>query len=455
MNRRRAVRCQTLLWLGMLLVFTPASFAAIEITLQEPNWAFQLSNRPLTPTTAQLAPDESRFAQFIQPLLNAQDHDGVVQAFNGRPIEGDSAALRLLRGQVLLSLKRYPEAQLALQAALQLMPDLALAHRSLSLLHMLQQQYDQARLHLSRTIELGVADAQVYGQLAYVNVQSGRPASAVAGYQYALLLQPDNRQWQQGLLFALIGSQAFNQAQGLLDEMLRTQPQNADLWLQRGQLALHQERPLQALSSLEVAFELGVRDVQNIVTAAQLHIQNGSARRAVQLLQGDLQRLIDGSKVEVIEQVCAWLAYQQDWSLLESLLVALVHYRGELAESYQARFEVYNAQLELAKGNPKQAKASLVRAVTSDPANGEALLTLATLLRDQNQVESALPYFVRAEALPQYQERARLARAQLEIDRQNYSEALRLLRQVAEINPQRSDVLTNIQALENILRNQG
>lgn len=451
------IKAMTLLLLALTsLAVAPLCHAAIEVALTEPQWKFLLENQPLAETEARLESSESNFAEEIQPLLAAQNHTAVMQAFENRSIDDDSAALRLLRGQILLNLRRYDDAEQALNAALQLMPNLALAHRSLSMVHMLEKRYQKASDHLRKAIELGVADAQVYGQLAYVNLQLGQAASAVAGYQYALFLEPDNGQWRQGLLYAFISSQAFDQAQALLEEMLRIDSENADLWLQRGQIALKQERPVQALSSLEMALQLGEKSVENLSTTAQLHIQSGSPQRAVALLANNIREFTGNqSNIDVVDQISSWLAFQQDWDELDKLLGALAQSKAKSPPHYQSRFDVYRAQLSLSKGEKKQARSRLEQAIKSDPTNGEALLTLATLLRDQNINERALLYYVRAEALPLHKERALLGRAQLEIDRQNFAEALRLLRVVVQSNPARSDVLTNIQSLENLVRNQG
>ncbi len=444
-----------------LLLAAPLSNANIEIKLQAPDWEFLLNNQPLAQTEAQLAPNESRFASVLQPLLASQDTNAVLRAFEKRNINNDSAALRQLRGQILLSLKRYQEAEQALTAALALMPDLALTHRSLSMIYMIDKRYDKAGHHLRRAIELGVADAQVYGQLAYVNLQLGQAASALAGYQYALFLDPENKQWSQGLLYALINSQAFDQAQALLETMLQTAPNNTDLWLQRSQIAMRQDRPLQAISSLETALQLGGNNidnnVDNLATIAQLHIQSGSPSRAVDLLANNIQQFIGNeknSKIDVVDQICAWLVFQQQWQQLATLTQSLEKNNVALTPTYRSRFAVYRAQLALHNDNKTSAKNNLEQAVNDDPSNGEALLTLANLLRDQHNLDRALLYYVRAEALSDYKERALLGHAQLEIDRQDYSEALRLLRQVAQNNPTRSDILANIQSLENLVLNQ-
>ncbi|MEJ2670548.1 MAG: tetratricopeptide repeat protein, partial [Gammaproteobacteria bacterium] len=351
-------------WILTLVLMHPMwCFAEIDFKLTEPHWTFLLQNQPWGETEAQLDPSESRFARSIQPLLAAQRHAAVLQAFEKRPIDqGASGAI------------------------------------------------------------FGVADAQVYGQLAYVNVQLGQTSSAVAGYQYALLLEPNNTQWRQGLLYALIQSHAFDQAQALVEELLQADPKNANLWLQRGQLALNQKRTEQAIASLETAMHLGKKNTNTLVTAAQLHIQSGSARRAVDLLTGRMSTLIKAGKIDVVDQIAAWLVFQEEWQSLNQLLRALDRTQTSYPSNYASRFAFYRAQVALANQKSQSARKYLLQAINSDASNGEALLALAKLWREQNRSEQAVMYYLRAEALPIFKERALLGRAQVEIDRQNYTE---------------------------------
>ncbi len=446
-----------LLLTGLVLVAS-LSRAEIHVQMADPEWEFLLDNRPLMETEAQLHAGERGFAKKIQPMLMEQDYAGVMNAFAERSIENDSAALRQLRGQVLLSLKKYDDAERALQAALQAMPDLALAHRSLSMVYMLKKEYAKARTHLQRSIELGVADAQVYGQLAFVNLQMGQGASAVAGYQQALFLDADNPQWQQGLLYALTNSGALDQAQALVEEMLQTDGDNAGLWLLRSHIALQRDKQKDALNSLEVAFSLGENTPENFAMAAQLHLQQGSSQRAVELLSSNLARMDAGNReslLATVDQVMAWLAFQKKWKAVSQMLAGLDEVESaSITPFYQARFKVYRAQLALENDDGKQAKRWLTEALKADPTHGEALLALGDLYRRDHQPDQALMYLVRAEALPEFKEQALLSRAQLEIDRKAYPEALRLLRQVARLNPGRGDITANIRSLENLARNQ-
>jgi tetratricopeptide (TPR) repeat protein len=128
--------------------------------------------------------------------------------------------------------------------------------------------------------------------------------------------------------------------------------------------------------------------------------------------------------------------------------------KQDTSEYYRAKFLLYQARSQLAKKETKKALRMLEQALKMDPNQGDALMTLAQVLRNQGRDERARMYYIRAEALPLFEERAQLSRAQLEIDRRNYPEALRLLRKVLVNNPQRADIIANIQSLESLIRNQ-
>ena len=441
--------------LALCLCTSTLASAGLQVSLADPQWQVLLNNNAIAQRTSAVAPAELGFARQLQPLLQQRDYQAIAGLFAKRELNNDSSALQVLRGQVLLSLQRFDDAALALNAALSKQPDLALAHQALSLLYMQQQQYDKARPHLVKAINLGVADAQVYGQLAYINLQTHQAASAVAGYQQALLLEPDNTQWQQGLLYALIQSQAWPQAQAMLEQLLSARPDDAALWLQRSQLALSQKNMPQALSSIEVALRLGDNSSDNILLAAQLHFGYGSAARGVSLLQQVMQQPHNTNNWQTpLLQAANYLSYQQQWPALRRLLAQGAIPEQQLSSAQQAQLALVKAQLAAADNKPQQALSALQQAVTLDPLSGEALLALAQWYERQNNLELASLHYSRAATRSEVQLHALQAQAQLEINRQQYQAALRLLQQVLQLAPQRQDIANNIQSLQQLVRQQ-
>lgn len=432
----------------------------LKVTLSpsDPTWQLAINNKLLSPTEARIEPNERSFALKVQPLLQAGNYSGVAALFKDRDINQDSTALNLLRAQVLLSLKDFTNAESAYLACLAKTPDLVKAHQGLSLLYMQQAKYDKAQTHLVHNIELGQADAQSYAQLAYIHVQHSQPWSAVAAYSQALMLAPETSQYQQGLLFALIESGDLSQANALLKELLNKTPDNADLWLQRAQIALQQDQKKQALAAIEVALKLNPKETSNQLLAAQLHLSEGSSERAVTLLKQGLKHADKKQQTAIINttmQTLGWLVSEQKWGLAKELVGSVKRLTKQLPRAEQAQFSVYGAQIAMQQGNTKRALKSLNNALKINPNLGDALLSLASIYRDKNQLTQAKLMYVRAQALPDYQLSAWLGLSQIAIDSKDYPNALKYLKKALRANPQRQDLITNIRALENLVRQNG
>lgn len=440
----------------ILFASTLTHASNISIALAEPSWSFLMDNQALQ--TVELSPEERSFLREIQPFLEATDYQAAETAFNKWVSELDkdaplSASMSLMRGQIYLANNKDSEAIKALKLAIEGRPDFAPAHRSIGLAYLRQDQPLNARPHLQKAIQLGDQSAQLYGQLAYLNLQSGFAASAVAGYQQALFLDADNEEWSRGLLYALTRAQALPQAQAMVEQLLESEPNDPELWLLRSQIALQQDKPLTALGSLESALALGDTKPANLVTAAQLHMTSGSPARAVELMTSDkvLTKNIKANYEQAIVQAAAWLAQQQKWPTLTTLLTRTD--KANLTAESKADLAVSRAQMAIFRNNYARAEKSLKQAITQNPAHGEAIMALADLLRGQKRYQQATMYYQRAEPLPGLEERALLGRAQSEIEQRNYDTALNILGTVVRNNPDRTDLRASMHSLRNLVRN--
>lgn len=442
------------------LVFSMSSEATISVQVEQPDWQFVLKNNYLDNKHNKITREESEFVQSIQADLSSGNYQAVANAFANAfaNLDSEKQSPRLLElyGQVLLNTKQYKQAITVLNKALAAMPNLAAAHRNISLAYLVSEQLEQAREHLVKSIELGLADAQLYGQLAYVNLQLGRSVSAVSGYQNAIFLDPNNPQWYQGLLFALIDTEATAQASGLVDELLVASPEQSRLWLQRGQIALKQGNTDKAIASLETAFSLGERTPANLESLAKLHISDGSPRRATSLLTDNIRVFTaknNASGWQTLNSIGRYLASQQDWRNLKNLTQAANKQSKSLNASQLAQLHVLQAQVALANNQTSKARGLLQKSIDKAPSDGDALLLLAKLYRDDKKPERAKMYYIRAKALAEYKQQALLGLAQIDINQRQYQSALTLLRQVYQAYPERTDLLSNIQSLENLVKN--
>ncbi len=435
------------------LIFHASFTYAGEITIElaEPSWTFLIQNSSHNPKL--LKAGENSVVRTLQPLLKSKDYVAVSQALGEFSSQDESGAMLLLRGQIALALEDHKAAEQSLQQAVKKEPNLSGAHKGLALLYLAQKDYKHARNHLQFSIELGEHNAQIFGQLAYVNMQLGYAAAAVSGFQQAMFLESTNKEWQQGLLFSLVQSKAFSQASAQVEMMLDSDPLNQDLWLLRSQIALQSGDNLEALSSLESAILLGEKTPSNFMTAVQLHLTSGSPSRAIELLTSPtlLNKEMTTEHQQQLSQIANWLAADGQWDLLQSLLHR--NKKQHVPEKLAGSLAVSEARLALHKGDKSIAERTLKRTLKQFPSHGEALIEYANLLKDQKRYTRATQYFTRAEALVDYREKALLGKANIAIYRNNYADALHLIGQIVTENPNRTDLESTISTLKNLVRN--
>lgn len=429
------------------VLITHVATAKVDVTLSEPIWLFNADTKALLQNDARLEPQEQGVANALKPVLASQDYQQAALILQGYKSSEKSAALWQVTGQVYLALKRLNEAENAFKMALKLQSNLGRSERSLAVIYLQQQQPDKAIKHLSNSVVLGQQDDQLFGQLGYLHLQNNNPWAAISGYQNALLLAPQNSQWQQGLLVALIKAQLYPSANAMLSGMLEADSDNKDLWLQRSQIALQQDNELQALSSLEVALRLGEKSIENRVLAAQLHLKNGSFSKASVLLAQVLKQ--DQQQFSLVSSAVAWLLHQQEYKQASKLL-AKVTQPAKLSTVAKGDYYTLQGQLANAQKNTKKAASYYQKALAINPSNGQVLLALGDYYRAAQAYSRAELYYIRAQGLSAFKERALVSHAQLEIDQTDYKSAVILLRKALAVNPSRYDIAKNIAQLERL-----
>jgi len=161
------------------LAFVKPVSAKITVELEEPDWQFVMRQHHRDDHRERISREEGEFIGRIQADLQAGNYSNVASAFATQDISQFSPRLRELYGQVLLNEKNYALAEKVLLDVIDAMPNLPSAHRSLSMAYLMTDKLAKARTHLTKSVELGIQDAQLFGQLAYTNVQLGKPVTAI------------------------------------------------------------------------------------------------------------------------------------------------------------------------------------------------------------------------------------------------------------------------------------
>ena len=364
---------------------------------------------------------------------------------SGQHADVISASLLYVIGHSYFSLQRYVPAETAFKLALVVIPNHVRAHESLGMLYLQTQRYDEAREHLARAIELGRKTAHVYGAIGYLELQARRYVAAASAFERTLALEPGNRNAQRGLLLALTETRDHTKARALVEPLLRAEPDDRELWLYRARIELAADDQAAALASLETAVRLGDDAAENRIALTTLHLENGNIARAVELLQGSAR----GLDFPLVDRALAWLAEAGRWDDFRTLLRSTD--RAELGAVEQSLLLTRRASLALHDGNRRAASSALEEALTLDPSNADALVTLGQIYGAQRDYGRADLLLRRASDYPDTRATALIARADVAIAEENFAGALELLRNVVTSNPARSDARGSIDVLENLV----
>lgn len=456
----------------------PAQPARLELELPRAEWLLAPASAPQLRTEGTPLFSESLVADELLPLLQMQEFEAALELLrehyedllallesgdpdelvNGRVIAMGApgaggggrvtSAMLYLIGHTYLSLEQFLPAETALLRALVPMPDYLRVHESLGLLYLRTERFDEARMHLVRAAELGLRTPNLFGALGYLNQEIDNYWGAAAAYQQAMMLQPENEQWQQGLLFSLAQTHQNDSALTLADQLLQTRPGDTNLWLIRAHSALETGEREEALASLETVIRLGELSVANLQVAATLHMQIGSTARAVTLLRAGFGR---GLEFELIEQAMDWLEVNGDWEYLADLVTNLRADWDTLTAVQRSRLLSREGSIDLNAGDDAEARSVLEQALALDAGNADALMSLGAIHAGDRNYGQAEIYFQRASAYPSHQDNALISLAQIAIDQENFERALELLRDVASRNPAQTALRRNIDSLENLV----
>ncbi|GAC12741.1 tetratricopeptide repeat protein [Aliiglaciecola lipolytica] len=408
-------------------------------------------NKPFLQREAKISAQEYPLAQTLKPYLENENYQPALKLL-AEYKETKSPALLLLEAQLRMQQEEFKEAEKLLKLALEDMPDFIRAHLALASVYQFLHKSKEAQLALSQAISLGASGATHFAQLGYLNMQNNDSQSAIAAYQHALMLAPENMDIRQGLLFALVQSAQHNAARNLLTGMLHKQPENHQFWLQRASLALQAGDKNMALSSVEVAIRLGGESKQARNMAMQLNIQLKNYQRALDLsllmLQEQQLEFIE------IEKLLSWLVSNDEWHYVEALLDGTSVLGLTLNQTQQSQLLYFRGQIARQNQVLSEAKKTWKQAIKLDPSNGNALLALAKLMAFNAAFAEADLYYQRAEKLPELALPAKLGRAQLYVDQHDYEAALSLLQRTHSEYPHRHDLLKNIRILSNLVNSQ-
>lgn len=422
-----------------------------DITVEKPTFVLPQFSAIHSQREVSVALEEVESAVRLKELLDSGKKQAVLAELDKFYDLELSPAMLMLKAQVYFSLNEYQKAEDTYMAVLKRTPQLVRAHSDLGQLYLIREDFAAARKYFANAVAYGSNEAIIHGQLAYLNLTLHGAISAISEYQQALALEPENPQWQQGLLAALSQSKMYEATQAYIKELIQKRPDDPQIWLNQATIALQMDNKELALASLEMAILLGDDGDGNLKTAAQLHLQLKSHDRAIELMEKSLAKgqLDQQSVFDYVN----WLVQANRYDQAEKLLKLFAPKIEKLSADDQAIYYLHFARIIAHKKDYAQAAAYYKNALERNPLLGDALLSYAEFLVFHKDYVQAEFYYLRAEALQDFEKKAMLGRAQMFIDSQGYASALSVLRSVYKKYPAMSELQGTMLTLENIIQN--
>lgn len=427
-----------------------ASLGEVVIETESPVFVLPQFTGFYSEREASIAPEEYETAERWKSMLDSGDSEAVLAELEEFYDIELSPAMMTLKAQIFFSLKRYDEAEKVYLAVLKRKPHLVRAYSDLGQLYLIREDFVKARDAFAKAVSYGSNEAIIHGQLGYLNLSLHGPFTAVSEYQQALALEPNNPQWQQGLIAALTQANMYEAANALLKDLLQQHPENINHWLNQAVLAVRMNEPYRALASLEMAILLGDKRPQNLKSAAKLHLQIGSYDRAFELLKTHVKT--SQLTMATVSEYLGWMGQVGMWGEAQQMLDDMQPAVAKMNSSEQSLYYFHAASVADARKNRARADRDFQLALEKNPVNSQALLAYAGFLQQRGDSVRAELLYIRAEDLPESEKKALLGRAQLYLDQKDYKSGLIYLRSAYQKYPELTELRENITAVESILR---
>lgn len=374
--------------------------------------------------------DEAAVIQEIIPLVERGREQEAINILQANTTAQSSAAFDFTLGNLYLQSGQNARAQRAYREAIRKMPDFKNAHKNLGSVFVQEGNFREAIPHLIRTIELGGNDGVLYGVLGYAYLNLEKFASAENAYRIALLMQPDSRDWKNGLIQSLNAQRKHAELIGVLEEVIEQHPRTADYWVFQANAFVALQDYQNAIANLEMVDRMGLSNARSLMLLGDLYLQEGIPGSALAAYEKSLARGGDLGTSEFI-RAASILVSQGNFDEGARYINQIFERRRDRLTDRQ-RLELFNLRSEiyLATGEEEKAAQTLEDILGEDPLNGRALLSLAEYYWRKGDLEEASLMFERAQKIEEYEVQALVQNARMLVDQRKFREAVDLLRRV-------------------------
>ncbi len=345
-----------------------------------------------------------------------------------------SGAMDFALGNFLVQSGQLPQAINAYQAAIRKFPNFGRAYKNLGLAYVQKQDYAAALPHLLKSLEILGGDGGLYGLIGFCHLNTGNFGPALDAYRFALVFQPNSRDWRLGQLKALQNLRDYAAVEALILRYIEEQPDEPEFWLQQANAFIAQRKYLEAASNFEIVRLLGAADDRVLVLLGDIYVNLGAPGLALDPYRAALAtgKVKPSNALDIAKALSRRLPPEEFEGFLTSISNA---YPSGLPAQDELLLLTLQAGNAMTRGQDEEAIQLLSQVVARDPLNGNALLTLGSFHFNKNDLETALNYYDRAEKVESVRLDSLLGAARVLVKQEKYTAAIRRLKAAQSIEP--------------------
>lgn len=387
-------------------------------------------NSSVEPT---ITPEEKQLLDEVAGILATNLPAASLRLLNAITTNS-SAALDFTLGNFLFQQNKLDDAARQYRLALRKMPDFLRARKNLALIQFQRADYPNSLASLLKSLELGEVDELTYGLIGHCHFRLGHHASAESAYRRALIFNPSNENWKQGLASTLIEQRRHAEAAAWLEELLVLKPDRADLWLAQADTYLGREDIDRAAANYELLRRMGKASAGSLLNLGDIYVNQGLPQTAVDTyLQALSKKPLPN--LERMLRVARVLLEQQHSGESARLVTAL-------EQAYPAKPDNLlrlRSRIAFNQGETTAAIDTLETLLEQNPTDGDTLILLGdhyAASKEQEKQERAALLYERASRIEGYAARAMVQQAIMLVRRNQFEKAVLLLGNAQAIDSQ-------------------
>lgn len=415
----------------------------------DPLWQSETFRKSLTASYGidsriepRITEDEAFYLEQVGSFMAANDRAAAIKALTDSSLLEGSPAMLSTLASLQFEEGKADEAVKHFTAAIEKFPNFRDAHRNLAVVYVQIEDFEKAKTHLVRALELGSQDGLTAGLLGYCHARDEHHQAALDAYRLAMLTQPGERQWRLGEAQALQALGHSREAASIYQSLISDDPAGTAAWLAQADAWIDLNETQKAAANLEIVHRLGALDPSATLSLGHLYLQSSLPELALERYRAAIVAEEPVSLARAVEAL-AMLTNAMDWPRAKELAMLITDsdpYQTTLAaadadKDLVSRLTRGRALIELESGDAEAGAKLVEEWLARDPLDGQSLILLARFREEKSRIEEAVMLLEQAERLPAHAADAHLAHGRLLVGERDYAAAVEQLEKSYELDP--------------------